>query len=68
MSVVSVLMVIDYMSLSDRQRVKRKQRIVLAQGLILGELLSYTTLYQMSNAPDMYKQKWVVSFLSSVSL
>jgi len=38
-------------SLSGHQRVKRKQQIVTAQGLILGELLSYSTLYQNSAAP-----------------
>ena len=39
-----------HVSLSDHQRVKRKQQIVMAQGLILGKLLSYTTLYQNSAA------------------
>jgi len=39
-----------HVSLSDHQRVKRKQQIVMAQGLILGELQSYTTLYQTSAA------------------
>ena len=39
-----------YVSLSDRRQVKHKQRIVMAQGLILGELLSCKTLYQNSAA------------------
>ena len=39
-----------HVSLSDHRRVKHKQRIVMAQGLILGELLSFTTLYQNSAA------------------
>ena len=38
--------------LADHRRVKHKQQIVglMAQGLILGELLSCTTLYQNSAA------------------
>jgi hypothetical protein len=39
-----------HVSLSDHQRVKRKQQIVMAEGLILGELLSYTTLHHNSAA------------------
>jgi hypothetical protein len=35
-----------HVSLSGHRRVKRKQQIAVALELILGELLSYTTLYQ----------------------
>ena len=39
-----------HVSLSDHRLVKRRQQLIMARGLILGELLSYTTLYQNSAA------------------